>query len=265
MPELTVRLLDGDSDRVLGKVGLTFSSQVREQLIIERLARLFDMEPLGGQLRVYVDQATAQGNAKALRQLCSGNNAGIDLPVKQRPAKVQYPESSPRSLDLTYQRIVVAVRTALNEAGTTPSIGHLDTDPKVFSSAVSALGKRVETYEKMLEQVKISLSRTQSSVQGVDAVPSLVREQTARLRSLEDQLKEYEDRLAEQEKNLTNINASLAQREAKCTTLQLQNQRLEEEIEQLKEESNRQHLAQPLADIDVFDDEPFPSLDQGAI
>lgn len=252
MPELTVRLLDGDSKRELGKVGLTFPVSVREQLVIERLARLFEIEPLGGQLGVYVDQATAPGNAKALRQLYSGSNAGIDLPVKQRPAKDQHPESSPRSSELIiYQRIVVAVRTALNQAGSTPSIGHLDTDPMVFSTAVNALGKRVEINDKILEQVTIALSEVKASTVDIEAVPILVRELIARVRSLEGELEDCKD---DREKYKT----SLEEHEAEHTILQ-------RDFQRLVEETNQQHLTQQLADIDMFDDEPFPSPDQGAI
>lgn len=251
MPELTVRLLDGDSHRVLGKVGLTFSSPVREQLVIERLARLFDIEPLGGKLGAHVDQATAPGNAKALRQLYSGNNAGIDLRVKQRSAKDQPPESSRRSSDSTYQRIVVAVRTALKEAKATPSIEDGEADPMVFSSAVKALGERVETNHKVLEQVRIALLKVKASTLDIEDVPILVGELIGRVRSLEIELEDCKD---DREKYKT----SLEEHDAKYTLLQ-------RDFQRLTEESNQQHLAQQLADIDMFDDEPFSSLDQGAI
>lgn len=251
MPELTVRLLDGDSDRVFGKVGLTFSSPVREQLVIERLARLFDMEPLGGQLGAYLDQAKAPGNAKALRQLCSGNNAGIDLPIKQRPAKVQPPESLPRTSDLTYQRIVEAVRTALNEAGTVPLISEFDAAPTIFSSAVNELGKRAKAYDEILKELKIALAGVKESTQDTDPGLKLVRELIARVRGLEVEL---EDCNYDRE----NYKTSLEEHDAKYTLLQ-------RDFQRLTEESNQQHLAQQLADMDIFDDEPFPSSDQGAI
>lgn len=251
MPELTVRVLDGDSDRVLGRIGLTFSSPVREQLVIDRLARLFDIEPLGGQLGVYLDQATAPGNATSLRQLCSGNNAGIDLPVKQRPIKVPKTEAPPRSSDATYQRIVMAVREALSNTEPSFHIGKLETNPAVFSSAINAVSEQATTQYKILEQVRTALSEVNSSVHDIDAMPQLVRELVTKVASLESKLEDCNyDR--------DNLKSSLAEHEAKYTMLR-------SDFQRLVEESNQQDLAQQLADIDMFDDKPFPSSDQGAI
>jgi hypothetical protein len=230
---------------------LTFSPPVREQLVIERMARLFDIEPLGGQLGAYVDQAMAPGNAKALRQLCSGSSAAMDLPVMQRPTKVPKNEPSPPSSDVTYQRIVTAVRVALRDAGMNPSIGQLDTDPSLYTSAIENLRRQVEDYLDTLKKLKDELPQTETSASEFDALPGIVRKLTARVRVLEAEL---EDCNYDKE----NFKSRSEEYEGKYAILEREHQRL-------TEESNQQHLAQQLADIDIFDDEPFLSSDQGAL
>lgn len=254
MPELTVRVLDGDSDRILGKIGLTFSSPVREQLVIDRLARLcimFGIGPVGGKLESHLNKESASENAKALRQLCNGYSTTINLPIVRLPTEDKKTSTSPQSSYLIYERIVRAVQTALKDALPGAPIDKGETDHEVYTSAIKSISNRAKTYEDILRDIKLALSEVESSVHDINAVPELVYKLAAKVRTLEVEL---EDCIDDREKYKT----SLEEHEAKYTMLK-------RDFQRLTEETNQQHLAQQLADIDMFDDEPFPSSDQGAI
>lgn len=245
MSTLTVRLLDGDSPRVLGTLETKFSQPLREQAVRERLDQLFDIEPLGGRISAFTNAETASGNAKALQQLLTGANARIDIHVQRRPnAK---PTASGKPIDPTYQRIVAAVWTALKDGDHV--VGQNDTDPKSYSNAITGMRDKIDCQDAVLRELMVVLANVDTNSSEVKILPALVRDLLRKNGELESQL-------AESQADCEAFKSRYEKWKGRYETCQREKQRLAEELRE-------QHLPQQLEGI--FHDEPLLPPDGGRI
>lgn len=245
MPELTVTVRDGSSEAILGKVRLTFTSQPREQEVLQRLSHFFNVQPLGGELSRYVERDTAPQNADALKKLFIGQNAEITILVERRPSAS--PTSFPtRSQSDVYQRIVEVVRTAINDTSDT-QIGPFDTDPNRFSSAIASLSDKVRDYSRILEDIKLALSSVEPSLANDQKLPEAIRNLVRDLRNIQDELEHSK-------KDRENFKSSLEQLRQRYTLVEKEKKQLEEQLRRFSEyQTGRSDDFEPSS---VFRDEP---------
>lgn len=225
MPELSVTIQDGSSEAILGKVRLTFTSQPREQEVLQRLSYFFNVQPLGGLSR-YIERDTAPQNADALRELFIGQNAEITILVERRPSAP--PTSSPTRLQSdVYQRIVEVVRTVINETSDN-KIGPFDTDPNRFSSAIASLSDKVRDYSRILEDIRLALSSVEPSLANDQKLPEAIRNLVRDLRNIQDELERCK-------KDRENFKSSLEQLHQKYTLVVREKEHLEYQLQRFSQ------------------------------
>lgn len=189
MPVLTIRLKEGRLETVLATVTVSFGPNPGEQAVLERLADLFERQPLGGKraLADYTNVATARPNATALQSLRNGASASIDIPTEIRSSPL--PSASTQPADATYQRIVDAMRERLIIAGC--NIGGRDMNLASFTNAIEELIIAIQEQKDSLHQEQLR------NVGEVSKLNGEVKDLTSKLEDCNGQLDDFKSRNAQ--------------------------------------------------------------------